>query len=154
MDEDLAHKTLAERTQRAVAALPKTKNEAEMTVGGVTYTLRYDLGAMDAFETLRDQSIAEVFKGSIDPETGAVIMDENGQPLGVTNLRTGLILDLLWAGLLAHHGFGRAEVGHIVGLAEIRDVVPDIMKALAAGNQINFPKEENVAVKHAAVRKK
>ena len=152
------NETLIERTHAIKQAhpLPKIQNEAKMTVGegedAITYTLRYDLGAMDAFETKRDQSIAEVFEGSLD-ENGQVILDEDGQPLGVKKLRIGLILDLLWAGLLAHHGFGRAEVGHILGLAEIKDSVPFIMQALAAGNQVNFPKEADAPV-HRAVRKK
>lgn len=146
------NETLLERTRQA-QVFPKIKNEAKMPVGDITYTLRYDLGAIDAFETIRNESIAEVFAASLDEE-GNVMLTKEGTPVATAKLRTSIILDLLWAGLLAHHGFGRAEVGHIIGLNDIQTTVPYIMQALAAGNQTNFPKVADAAKKNANLRKK
>lgn len=129
--------------------LPKINSEAEINVGGEKYTLRFDLGALDAFETKRDESIAEVFKESLD-DKGQVRLDPQGRPIAA--VRTGVILDLLWAGLLAHHDFSREEVGHLFGFSNLQDVSIDIMKALSAANQSHFPKDETV--KESPLRKK
>jgi hypothetical protein len=129
--------------------LPKIDSEAKIKVCGVEYTLRYDLGALDAFETKRDQSVAEVFKESLN-EKGEVKLDSEGRP--IVPIRTGVLIDLLWAGLLAYHGFSREEVGHLFGFTDLQATSVDMMKAMSAANQSHFPKDETI--KESPLRKK
>lgn len=119
--------------------LPKIKNEVEIPVGDAKYTLRFDLGALDALETKRDESVAEIFKESLN-DKGQVKLDANGKPVSL--IRTGVVIDLLWAGLLAHHNLSREDVGHIFGFTDLQETSKYIMQALSAANQTNFPKDE------------
>lgn len=122
--------------------LPKIKNEVDIPLEDATYTLRFDLGALDALETKRDESVAEIFKESLD-DKGQVKLGADGRPVAL--IRTGVILDLLWAGLLAHHNLSREDVGHLFGFTDLQDTSRYVMQALSAANQTNFPKDETEA---------
>lgn len=152
--EQLQTEDIALRRPTVLAKLPKIAEEAELPLPNGTYTLRFDIGAIDAFETLRDMSIAEMFEGMIDPKTGKVILDEDGNPKGAKKIRVGLYLDLMWAGLLAHHHLTREEVGHLVGYGSVKEYIPYVMKALAAANQTNFPPEADVPGESKTAAKK
>jgi hypothetical protein len=126
----------------------KLKSEIDIDVEGddgemKTYTLRYDLNALDAFENIYDKSILEVFSPSID-ENGTMMTDSKGQPLNL-NFRIGMIRNLIYVGLMAHHPeITKEDVGNMFDLNEANEnIMPKIADAIALSNRQRFPNEKS-----------
>jgi hypothetical protein len=125
----------------------KLKSEIEVELEGDDqekrmYTLRYDLNALDTFEELYNMSILEIFSPSID-DKGNIMVDADGQPLNV-KFRIGMVRDLIWVGLMAHHPeIDRKTVGSMFDIGEANEtIMPKITAALALSNKSQFPEEE------------
>ena len=125
----------------------KLKSEIDLDVEGddgeiTVYTLRYDLNALDDFENLYDKSILEVFSPTINDE-GVLITTPDGKPVNI-NFRIGMIRNLIWVGIKAHHPeITKEDVGSMFDLSEANEtIMPKIAQALALSNQTRFPKEK------------
>ena len=122
------------------------KNEIDIVLTGEndeprTFTLRYDLNAIDAFENLYNKSILEIFKPSID-EQGRMVVDQNGMPVNL-EFRVGMIRDLLWVGIKSYHPtVTRDEFGSMLDLEEASELLPQVTEAIGLSNKQRFPPEK------------
>ena len=105
------------------------------------FNLRYDLNALDQFETLYNKSILQMFKPSIDDE-GRMIVNSDGMPVNI-DFRVGMIRDLLWVGLQARHPeITREGFGAMLELEEATDLLPQVTEAIGLSNKQRFPPEK------------